>query len=88
MKQLGVNFNYKAYKDGKVVYTSTRQKKLLFLNSSRTSWAKFAPDKMTLKVLYGKGHSNTGVYTTKKDWEFAYQAFTEQSLINYISGSK
>lgn len=81
----GIFFNYRTYKNGRIVHKYTSPRKMAFYAKATLAWDVERPEKMYLKVNYSKDSLNDGVYETKKDWIFAYKAFTEQSLINYLS---
>lgn len=81
----GLFYNFVAYKNGKMTRKHTSPRKMAFYAKATHIWDVERPDKMQLKVSYSKDNVNEGEYFTKKDWIFAYQAFTEQALIRSLS---
>lgn len=80
----GIFFKYVAYKNGKITRKHTSPRKIAFYTKATHAWDVERPDKMYLRVNYNKGNYNDGYYTTKKEWTFAYKAFSEQSLIESL----
>ena len=81
----GIFFNFRSFKNGKLIRKHTSPRKIAFLAKATHVWDVERPDKMLLRVSYREGNVNEGEYFTKKSWVFAYQAFTEQALIRSLS---
>ena len=77
---------FKLYKNGKMVLDRYFFKKTAWWGRIEASWQKIKPSKAWLQVHYGTNMINAGVYNNLEDLKFAYQAFTEKSLIDYVQG--
>lgn len=71
-------------KDSQVVRFRRKQAFVRFIEANMPETGQFS-----ININYGKsGAVNSGDYSTKKDLIFAYQSFTEQSLVDFLQGGK
>ncbi len=88
MKSPRLNCVLKVYKNDKVVQSVRRSRKIAF---ARFIEAKLPEQTQKntyfyLKVDYNPSSQNIGTYSSKKDLIFAYQVFTEDSLVRSLNG--
>ena len=81
----GIFFNYRSYKNNKIVRKYTSPRKMAFFAKAVRVWDEERPEKMYLKVGYNPKHFNDGFFDSRRSFIAAYKAFTEQSLIDDIS---
>ena len=76
---LKLGLTLKILKEGKVVSSVNRRRKMALRHYIEAN----LPEKghYFLSINYGNGNTNFGDYFTKSDLLFAYEAFTEQNLI-------
>ena len=82
MKRL--QFHLKLYQFGKVVYQTTRASKRRLLALYKAKLSSELADKAYLEVRYSRTESNAGFYSTFEDFQKAYEAFTEETLIKNL----
>jgi hypothetical protein len=80
-------FYLKLYKKGHMVYKTSRASKRRLLAKATHALLSESIDKAYLKVEYSKGKINEGIYITLAGFQQAYEAFTSQSLIDYVKGA-
>jgi len=73
-----MTYSYKLLKSKKLVDKCLTHSKKIFLKNLRT--IKFTDNEISvlLKVNYGNGFVNEGIYENKKDLWLAFRAFTER----------
>jgi len=80
IRTLRIPIRLKLYKKGKMTLSTTvHQKSRIMSRVVPKSW-----EKAYLKVSYGGGHYNDGVYTKMKDFKQAFHAFTDKRLLDYL----
>jgi hypothetical protein len=73
-----MNYSYKKIENSGVMGNMRTHSKRRFISSLRTiNWAN-KHLKVVLRVNYGKGFINEGVYEKDKDLWLAFEAFTEK----------
>ena len=78
-------FRFKGYKNGEMVFMTTRKKKTAALYFIKANFSSKLIDKVYFKVLYGHQNINEGEYRNFKHFEHAYRSFTDPWLIEYVT---
>ena len=73
-----MNYSYKVSENARVVDKVRTHSKRRFISSLRTINWENKRLKVVLRVNYGKGFINEGVYEKNKDLWLAFNAFTEK----------
>ena len=79
IKQSGLHYRLKTFKNGKWTTYPTQRRKLVFRSLVEATPA----EKWAIKVTYKPTVYNEGIYDNRKDLMKAYEAFTEEKLIKY-----
>ncbi len=89
-RKLRIKMQLKIFKYGKVIHSSTKQKKSAVFKEIKAFQSQ-KPDKWGIRVVYGKGMladgkideiENAGEYESIEDLTYALQLFTEKPLID------
>ena len=73
-----MNYSYKVSENSRVMNRVRTHSKRRFVSSLRTINWRNKRLKVVLRVNYGKGFINEGVYEKDKDLWLAFEAFTEK----------